>query len=219
MRVCEIFESVQGEGLTVGAPSLFIRTGRCSLGCLFCDTKYSWDSGREYAPKELLREVISQGLPDVVITGGEPFEEEELPLLLELVGNLPFIRRITLETCGHIFKELPSEKLHLVLSPKPPTMGVEFPYKTLVKFFKAYREVELKYTLFSLQDLDLIEEFLFENVSLVPQPVVFQPLHHPKEEYPETFRRVWKMVRERRELLNSFEIRLIPQVHKLVGIK
>jgi len=219
MRVCELFESIQGEGLTVGAPSFFVRTGRCSLGCLFCDTKYSWDGGREYSPEELRLLVESSGLPDVVITGGEPFEEEELPLLVELLTGLPSVRRITVETCGHIYREIPAEKLHLVLSPKPPTMGVKFPEGALLKFFKTYGELELKYTLYSREDLELIENFLFKNRPLIPQPVVLQPLHHPGEPYPETCRRVWEMVRERKEFLRSFEIRLIPQVHKLIGIK
>jgi len=219
MRICELFESLQGEGLTVGSPSFFIRTGRCSVGCKLCDTKYSWDSGREYSIEELVREVKRSSLPEVVITGGEPFEEEELPLLLEALASLDFIRRITLETCGYVYRELPKSKLHLVLSPKPPTMGVEFPERELLKFLKNYEDAELKYTLYTEEDLRVIEDFLFSHPSLVPQPVVLQPLHHPQEDYHETCRRVWQMVRRREELLKNFEVRLIPQVHKLLGLK
>jgi len=219
MRICELFESIQGEGLTLGSPSFFIRTGRCSVGCKLCDTKYSWDSGVELSVEELVEEAKKSSLPEVVITGGEPLEEEELPKLLKELSLLPSIRRITLETCGYIYRELPKEKLHLVLSPKPPTMGVEFPERELLKFLKNYKDAELKYTLYSQEDLKVIEEFLLAHPQLIPQPVVLQPLHHPKEDYLKTCRRVWEMVRKRRELLNSFEIRLIPQVHKLLGLK
>ncbi|MEO2066491.1 MAG: 7-carboxy-7-deazaguanine synthase QueE [Desulfurobacteriaceae bacterium] len=219
MRICEVFESIQGEGLTLGTPSFFIRTGRCSVGCLFCDTKYSWSSGRELRVDEIVGLVVSSGLPEVVITGGEPFEEEELPNLVELLTSLPSVRRVTVETCSYIFRELPKSKLHLVLSPKPPTMGVEFPLETLLKFLEFYKDVELKYTLYDERDLDLFEGFLFSNSNIIPQPIVLQPIHHPKEDYAETFKRVWNMVRRRERLLKSFEVRLIPQVHKLLGMK
>jgi len=219
MRVCELFESIQGEGLNVGAPSFFIRTGRCSVGCRFCDTKYSWDSGRDYALKELVKEVESSGLPEVVITGGEPFEEEELPLLVEELTALSSVRLITVETCGYIYRELPQKKLHLVLSPKPPTMEVAFPADSLVMFLKTFKSVELKFPVFSVEDFETAEEFLFKNSRLIPQPVVFQPLHHPEEDYVETCRRVWRILRGRGALIKSFRVRLIPQVHKLLGLK
>ena len=42
LRVSEVFVSVQGEGVTAGLPSTFVRLQRCSVGCSWCDTKYSW---------------------------------------------------------------------------------------------------------------------------------------------------------------------------------
>src|SRR5438132_10540793 len=44
LRVREVFASVQGEGVTVGTPSAFVRLQGCSVGCAWCDTKYSWAS-------------------------------------------------------------------------------------------------------------------------------------------------------------------------------
>jgi len=219
IRVCEIFESVQGEGLTVGAPSLFIRTGRCSVGCKFCDTKYSWNSGRGYTAEELRKIVEESALPDVIITGGEPLEEPEIDRVLSEISKVKTVRRITLETCGHFYRELPAQKLHLVVSPKPLTMEVEFPFTEVSKFLENYTDVELKFTLFSEEDLKRIKEFLKRYRELVNFPVVLQPLHHPQEEYRETCRRVVKMVLKERELLSQFEIRVIPQVHKLIGVK
>ncbi len=219
IRICEIFESVQGEGLTVGAPSLFIRTGRCSVGCKFCDTKYSWNSGRDYPAKEIRRIVEKSGLPDVIITGGEPLEEPEIDRVLLEISQVETVRRITLETCGHFFRKLPTQKLHLVVSPKPLTMGVEFPFREVARFLENYEDVELKFTLFSEEDLKRIKKFLKEYRKLINFPVVLQPLHHPKEEYRKTCRRVVKMVLKERELLSQFEIRVIPQVHKLIGVK
>ena len=44
-RIAETFFSIQGEGATAGAPAVFIRLQGCSVGCAWCDTKYSWDAG------------------------------------------------------------------------------------------------------------------------------------------------------------------------------
>ena len=218
IRICEVFKSIQGEGLTVGSPSLFIRTGRCSVGCKFCDTKFSWDSGREYSVEELLKTVVESSLPEVVITGGEPLEEEELPELLSEISKLSEVRRITLETCGHTFRELPKEKLHLVVSPKPPTMGVEFPSSEVRKFLREYEDVELKFTVFSKEDLAVVEGFLRET-PCVPEPIVIQPLETPLEDYPKTCKRIVNLLLSRKEFIKKYEVRVIPQVHKFIGVK
>ena len=39
----EIFTSIQGEGITCGLASIFVRLSLCNLACSFCDTKYTWD--------------------------------------------------------------------------------------------------------------------------------------------------------------------------------
>src|SRR5713226_6178734 len=42
-RIAETFYSIQGEGATAGLPAIFVRLQGCSVGCGWCDTKYSWD--------------------------------------------------------------------------------------------------------------------------------------------------------------------------------
>src|SRR6202022_184991 len=99
-RVAETFYSIQGEGATAGQPAIFVRLQGCSVGCGWCDTKYSWDpaGGREATLPALLDEVAALPCRRVVVTGGEPLESA---LFAPLVGELE--RRgyaIEVETSG-----------------------------------------------------------------------------------------------------------------------
>ena len=75
-RIAETFYSIQGEGATAGVPAIFVRLQGCSVGCQWCDTKYSWDpaGGRAVDLPALLDEVAAHPCRRVVITGGEPLE-------------------------------------------------------------------------------------------------------------------------------------------------
>ena len=86
-RIAETFYSIQGEGVTAGRPAIFVRLQGCSVGCGWCDTKYSWDpaAGREVTLDALLGEVAAFPCRRVVVTGGEPLES---PLFTPLVGAL-----------------------------------------------------------------------------------------------------------------------------------
>ena len=83
----EIFTSIQGEGITCGLASIFVRLSLCNLACSFCDTKYTWDWDRydrdietiELAAEDVARDVLARarrGPKNVVITGGEPLLQQ-----------------------------------------------------------------------------------------------------------------------------------------------
>lgn len=89
----EIFASLQGEGPSIGRPSVFVRLSRCNLACTWCDTAYTWRFEGDNRPHRdglaFERKVNQQALaeddvaariaalfgkaaPRLVITGGEP---------------------------------------------------------------------------------------------------------------------------------------------------
>ena len=86
-RLAECFFSIQGEGVTAGVPAVFVRLQGCSVGCGWCDTKYSWDpaGGREQPLEALLEELGAFPCRRVVVTGGEPLES---PIFTPLVNAL-----------------------------------------------------------------------------------------------------------------------------------
>jgi len=71
VHLVELFSSVQGEGVHVGASTLFVRFGECDLRCVWCDTPHSWRRGR------VARLEIARAL-------GE-FDEVENPVSIERV--------------------------------------------------------------------------------------------------------------------------------------
>jgi organic radical activating enzyme len=109
-------ETVQGEGARVGTPSDFIRLYGCPVRCPWCDTGYD-DGGKSI---EFKRRTLAQLLgelrsPHVVITGGEPFIHQQLPLLCNAL--LADQRSVAIETSGAFWTNIPHE-VWITLSPK-----------------------------------------------------------------------------------------------------
>ena len=102
MRIAEIFHSIQGEGLLLGVPSVFVRTSGCNLRCRWCDTPYaSWNpEGEELGIPEIMERVRAYNCPHVVLTGGEPMVASGIEVLAAALRTEGF--HITIETAGTI---------------------------------------------------------------------------------------------------------------------
>lgn len=113
----EIFASLQGEGPSIGRPSVFVRLSRCNLACTWCDTAYTWRftgdnrphrDGADFAREanqlvleeaDVAARIAALAQPRLVITGGEPLLQA--PALARMVSLLPDMH-VEVETNGTV---------------------------------------------------------------------------------------------------------------------
>jgi 7-carboxy-7-deazaguanine synthase len=116
MKIAEIFYSIQGEGMLVGVPSVFVRTSGCNLRCSFCDSSYtSWEpQGETRTVEQILEQVASFPARHVVVTGGEPLLAPEIEALCAGLRQRGY--HITVETAATVFKPVACDLASL--SPK-----------------------------------------------------------------------------------------------------
>jgi 7-carboxy-7-deazaguanine synthase len=116
VKIAEIFYSIQGEGMLVGVPSVFVRTSGCNLRCTWCDTPYtSWQpENQSLSLDEILERVGAFRAGHVVVTGGEPMIAPEI---VQLTANLREAGlHITIETAGTVYAPVTCDLMSI--SPK-----------------------------------------------------------------------------------------------------
>lgn len=192
MKVNEIFESIQGEGVYIGCNALFIRLQGCNRSCDFCDTKYAKD-GSEVDIRKLDAIIRNSPSRHVVFTGGEPMLQQKE------IGEL--IRRVTtvhqkfyeVETNGTI-EPVIDPYIHLfTVSPKDD-------FKIARKFFYIPKVI-FKFVIGCREDLEKVRMFVelhvttTQQVYLMPQTItlaghrkLLPMLFEFVKKYPEQYR-------------------------------
>lgn len=105
MKVSEIFFSLNGEGLLIGVPTVFVRLSGCNLDCAWCDTRYA-EKGIEKSVEDIVKMIhtCDNGFCSwVLITGGEPLLQDIRPLVTQLKREK---YSIGIETNGSIYKDV-----------------------------------------------------------------------------------------------------------------
>jgi 7-carboxy-7-deazaguanine synthase len=113
VRVTEIFFSIQGEGSRAGRPCIFVRFTGCDLRCGYCDTAYAFQGGTDMTRDEIVAAVSRHPSRFVLLTGGEPMLQKELPALVDdLIGRG---YEVAIETHGQRpLDELPPSAIRIV---------------------------------------------------------------------------------------------------------
>ena len=121
LRITEIFYSLQGESLTVGVPTVFIRLTGCPLRCGYCDTEYAFHGGRWMNIADILKEVAANQTLYVTVTGGEPLAQKACPVLLSALCDAGY--EVSLETSGALDVSTVDSRVVKVMDIKTPGSG------------------------------------------------------------------------------------------------
>jgi 7-carboxy-7-deazaguanine synthase len=121
MKLYEIYTSISGETHYAGLPCTLVRFAACDLRCSYCDTEYAFTGGQEVSLENIVADVESRGVPLVLLTGGEPLLQPELPSLCSQLLARGF--EVMIETGGQRdVSALPSGVV-LILDVKTPGSG------------------------------------------------------------------------------------------------
>lgn len=176
-RVSETFFSIQGEGPTAGLPAVFIRLQGCSVGCSWCDTKYSWDpdGGRAVDIDSLVAQAAAHPCRRVVVTGGEPLESALFVPLCQALAARGFALEV--ETSGTLPppRDVPAG-IQWNVSPKLAGSGVPASRRINCHAIGAFRELETWWKFVVVGEEDLAEVLrLTETFALPRDRILLQP--------------------------------------------
>ncbi|MGQ4275348.1 7-carboxy-7-deazaguanine synthase QueE [Terrihabitans sp. B22-R8] len=137
IRVAEIFgPTIQGEGPLIGLPTVFVRTGGCDYRCSWCDSLHAVDAEYRHEWTPMSTDAVWDKVRALSV---------DTPLMVSLSGGNPAIQplgdlmalgkprgyRFALETQGSLARDWFRELDVLVLSPKPPSSGMETDWAAL----------------------------------------------------------------------------------------
>jgi len=121
LRITEIFHSIQGESLSVGLPTVFVRLTGCPLRCGYCDTSYAFSGGQWLSLDDILSQVAGFTTAYVTVTGGEPLAQPACLGLLRRLCDAGY--RVSLETSGAISLDGVDPRVVVVMDIKAPGSG------------------------------------------------------------------------------------------------
>ncbi|MBI4432303.1 MAG: 7-carboxy-7-deazaguanine synthase QueE [Candidatus Omnitrophica bacterium] len=230
-EISEVFSSVQGEGPYLGVRQIFVRFGRCNMHCSYCDELDKMKEGKFsiYSLERLLLEVddLEKGSGahhSISCTGGEPLfysrflknflsklKERGLRTYLETNGTLPKELESVIRTCDIIAMDL---------KPSSSTSDKNF-WKEHKDFLKIalQKEVFVKMVITPQTSFEEVKE----GITLVQSvnaglPFIFQPV---SEAFGINTIALKKIETEFFPIAQKHlhDVRIIPQMHKIWGVR
>ncbi|UHS59234.1 7-carboxy-7-deazaguanine synthase QueE [Agrobacterium vaccinii] len=230
IRISEIFgPTIQGEGVLIGVPTVFVRTGGCDYRCSWCDTLHAVDSEYRDDWKPMSADAIWQEVKrlsgdkplTVSLSGGNP-AIQPLGSLIEKGHQESY--RFALETQGSIAKDWFARLDYLVISPKPPSSGMQTDWSAFENCLAAAGDrphVALKFVIFDDADYRYAKGASARYPHL---PVYLQPGNHtppPPEDDSAVVdingvmdRMIWLVDKVSDD--RWFDVRVLPQLHVLL---
>jgi 7-carboxy-7-deazaguanine synthase len=224
MNVMEIYRSVQGEGTLMGIPTTFVRFFACNLRFSWCDSKYTWSvkeggTWQDLSPQQVADQIDELGARHVVLTGGEPTLQRDLPALAQILKQRD--HHLTVETNTTIFPEPAAPLIDLwSLSPKLVSAGTGgLRHPVIERFLGALRPDQQQWKFVVRDDADeqCLRSFLEHYPAFAEQrlPIVLQPEGDAAlPDYPAALERLAERVRD--SFWDRYYVRVLPQMHVIV---
>jgi len=174
IKICEIFESIQGESSFAGFPFFFIRISGCNLRCSYCDSVYAYEQGREIKIERIIEKASLSWINNILLTGGEPLYAKNIYALIN--GLIETRKKILIETNGSILIDRIPQQVIKILDFKTPSSGMakynEFKNINYLNF-----DDEVKFVISDFNDFqwscNIIEKYdLFNRIN----NIIFSPV-------------------------------------------
>ncbi|MCC3308093.1 7-carboxy-7-deazaguanine synthase QueE [Psychrobacter sanguinis] len=215
LRMTEIFYSLQGEALTSGLPTVFVRLTGCPLRCVYCDTTYSFTGGERLSLEAIMADIAQYPCKRVCITGGEPLAQPNCIALINRLLEAGY--EISLETAGALSVADVPEAVSKVMDVKTPSSG-ESDKNLWSNLDYLTQHDQLKFVIMNRSDYEwskqqLIDYKLDQKVGTVWFSPMFN-VHDNKDSAVE----VPNLARELAEwiLEDAIPVRLQLQLHKII---
>jgi len=181
VKISEIFYSIEGEGIEIGRPEVFIRLAECNLRCAWCDTKYALENGKDMSVNEVINEVAKYPCRSVSITGGEPLlQKEELLKLIQRLRKMDYW--IQINTNGTIFDEKIFSLADLIsMDCKCPSSQMKSDVSVLEETSKLFKKkTQLKFIVSDEEDYEYAVNTISSHLHGTPN-IIFQPEWNSKK--------------------------------------
>ena len=160
LRLTEIFYSLQGEAITSGLPTIFVRLTGCPLRCVYCDTEYAFTGGERQSLETIMETIKGYPCKRICLTGGEPLAQ---PNAIELMKRLLSDGyEISLETAGALTVENVPTAVSKVMDLKTPSSG-EVDKNLWSNLGYLTQHDQIKFVIMNRTDYDWAKAMLLEH--------------------------------------------------------
>jgi 7-carboxy-7-deazaguanine synthase len=197
LSISELFcDTIQGEGVSTGVSSTFLRLQGCTLKCTWCDTLSVWPNGNEYSFDEIFELFESVGLikrlregQHLILTGGSPLKQQEqlYKFLLEFESRYEFLPFIEIENEGVL---VPNDWMISLIdqwnnSPKLANSGMKerVRYKPeILRQLSSFDNSWFKFVVECDEDWEEINEFFIVPDLIKKSQIILMPQGQTQEE-------------------------------------
>lgn len=212
-----IYLAPEGEGIRIGTPQIFLRLQGCSIGCVNCDTKETWDFNDQFSQNldEIQKTIESFPYKNISITGGDPLDSRHRKGLLLLVKWLKQKNYfINLEASGaKVDEEIFDYVDFISFDYKTPSTEVKLPIKNLYTLADKYaHKSQLKCVIAHHKDFSNVYQLYVDHPHLKNLQWVLTPCFEPHTAFPSSL--IQDIICWTFEVAAPF--RIILQQHKVI---